>query len=282
MIDLTFLRHLDRFSLIIKKRITSSYSGGRRSHSFGRGLVFKDFRSYVPGDDFRLIDWRVYGRTEHFYIKTFEEERNLEVHVLVDASNSMDFGRKITKFEYASMIGLGFSYMAMRNNEKFEFSTFAEELNSFKARRGKNQLVSIVDRVEAFPVRGKSEFRKCLAEFKKMIKTTSLIVIVSDLLFDLEELRETLTRFKRNQIIVVQVLDPIEREIDYEGDVILKDSETNELYRTFISRRTKMNLNTDLNTHIENLKHMCDDFNVEFRSVLTDQPIFDVFYNILA
>ena len=73
---------------------------------------------------FRNIDWKVYGRTGKYYVKQFEEERNMTVHVIVDSSASMDYGKRISKFEYASMIGLGYAYMALKNNEKFNFSTF--------------------------------------------------------------------------------------------------------------------------------------------------------------
>ena len=78
---------------------------------------------YVPGDDFRHIDWNIYARTNKFFIRRFEEERNLIVHILLDSSASMDYGKDITKFEYSAMVGLGFTHMAMKNNEKFTFAT---------------------------------------------------------------------------------------------------------------------------------------------------------------
>ena len=121
MIETGFLRELDRFSLIIRKRVTSKYTGPRKSVAMGRGMIFKDHRLYAPGDDFRSIDWRVYARTDNLYIKNYEEERNLVVHIILDCSNSMNFGKNITKFEYASMIGIGFAYLAMKENEKFQF-----------------------------------------------------------------------------------------------------------------------------------------------------------------
>src|SRR3989344_7468714 len=115
MIDTNFLNQLDRFSLIVYKRVTSSYAGEKRSIAEGRGLVFKDHRMYARGDDVKLIDWKVYARTDDLYVKRYEEERSLSVHILIDCSASMNFGRKMKKFDYASMIGVGFAYLAMKD-----------------------------------------------------------------------------------------------------------------------------------------------------------------------
>ncbi|MBR9703307.1 DUF58 domain-containing protein, partial [Candidatus Woesearchaeota archaeon] len=79
-IDIDFLRTLDRLQLILKKKIYADTQGGHTSASFGEGLVFQDYKAYVPGDDFRHIDWKVYARTDKFYIRRFEEERNMTVH----------------------------------------------------------------------------------------------------------------------------------------------------------------------------------------------------------
>ena len=119
MIDISFLSQLKRFHIIVNKRITSSFVGQRRSHSTGQGIVVSDFRPYGPGDDYRAIDWNIYARTDEFFVKRYEEERNLTTHVLLDVSKSMDYGTKNKKFEYAAMLALGFAYLSARNNERF-------------------------------------------------------------------------------------------------------------------------------------------------------------------
>ena len=124
MINTDFLNQLDRFHLVVKKRVTSNFVGPRKSVAAGRGLTFKDHRMYAPGDDIRLIDWKVFARTDDLYIKTFEEERNLTAHIIMDASASMGFGKPVSKFDYAAMLGVGLAYLAMRENERFQFSTF--------------------------------------------------------------------------------------------------------------------------------------------------------------
>jgi len=281
MIDTSFLRQLDRFNLIVRKRITSSYSGGRRSDSFGRGLVFKDYREYVAGDDFRLIDWKVYARTDNLFIRRYEEERSLTVHIIIDGSSSMDFGKSVKKFEYASMIGLGFAYMAMKNNERFVFSTFAEKLNPFRARKGRRQLVETVSYLNDFKVRGKSNFKDSIESYKQLIGSRSLIIIISDFLFDIDEIRNCIIKYKKSDMILLQVLDPTEKQFDYKGDLIFHDAETNEVFRTFISNRIKQNYKAKLQDHIDEIQEVGDRFGAEFVTVTTDKPIFDTIFEVL-
>ena len=281
MIDISFLKELDRFQIILKKRVLSRYQGERESHAEGQGLVFADYKDYTPGDDFRNIDWKVYARTNKYYVKQFEEERNMTVHIIVDGSASMDFGRKIKKFDYASMIGMGYAYMAFRNNEKFNFSTFSESLNYLKAKKGMNQLISIVDILEKLKIRGKSEFRKSFDEYKRHMRSKSFVVIISDFLYDIEEIRSVLSRFTKHEVIVVQVLDPEERRLALYGDVVLEDSELHTKLRTFISNRLIRNYTDKIEHHIHAIKDVCEHLGHDFISITTDRPIFDTFYNTL-
>src|SRR5665648_968897 len=128
MIDTDFFGQLDRFSFMVRKRVSNAYTGSRRSIKHGKGIDIIGYREYMPGDDFRTIDWKVYGRTEKLYIRQFEEERSVTTHILLDASKSRDYGDTLRKFDYAAMIGAGFAYLVTRDNEKFAISTFAETI----------------------------------------------------------------------------------------------------------------------------------------------------------
>ena len=280
-IDITFLKELDRFNIVLKKRVLSRFQGERASHAEGQGLIFADYKDYVPGDDFRAVDWKVYGRTDKFYIKRFEEERNMTVHVIVDGSASMDYGRKIKKFDYASMIGMGFAYMAFKNNEKFNFSTFADSLNYLRARKGWNQLMNILAILEKHRITGKSELGKAFDEYKKYVRSKSFIVIISDFLYDINEIKTVLARFTKHEVVVVQVLDPEERRLALYGDVILEDSELHTKLRTFISNRLVSSYRNKIETHISAIKDVCEHLGFDFVSVTTDNSIFETFYAVL-
>ncbi|MEK6963163.1 MAG: DUF58 domain-containing protein [Nanoarchaeota archaeon] len=280
-IDVNFFRMLDRFQLAIKKKVHSNYQGLRESSQFGQGLVFKDYREYVPGDDTRYLDWRVYARTGKFFIKRFEEERNLMLHIIVDASGSMNYGENVTKFEYASMVGLGFAYMAMSNNEKFIFNTFTEIMHPFRSRKGVNQLMNIVDYLNKLDITGKSKFKESLESYKSYITTKSLIVIISDFLYDTEELKDALGRYRKSQLFIIQVLDPGERKLNLHGDLLLEDAELGVKLRTFISRRLAQKYSDKMETHIAKLKELSENMGAEFLVATTDTPIYDTFFQIL-
>ncbi|HLD15560.1 MAG TPA: DUF58 domain-containing protein [Candidatus Nanoarchaeia archaeon] len=281
MITLDFLKHLDKLSLIIRKRIVSNFIGSRQSKATGQGLIFKDHRIYAPGDDYRGIDWRVYGRTDHLYVKKFEEERNLTVHVIIDFSKSMDFGEKIKKSEYASMMGIGFAYMALKNNEKFVISTFSDKLTLFKAKKGRRQLANIINHLNTKTPEGKTDLEASLGRYKKLINSKSLIVIISDFFYDIEQIRNALKKLKRNQLILIQVLDDVEAKLNIEGEFKLKDLEDRSVLRTFISPFLKRNYMTQLHEHDTKIKKVCDEIGAKFFIVDSSTPIYDNFYRML-
>lgn len=280
-IDMNFLDHLKKFSLIVNKRVTSIYSGQRLSTAAGRGISFKDHRIYSFGDDFRSIDWKVFARTDNLYIKNFEEERNMNVHILVDYSASMDFGRPLSKFDYASMIGVGFAYLAMKDNEKFQFATFSDKLDIFQPRKGMHQLAAMVDHLNSLKVSGKTDLLHTLLSYKKLIGSKSQIVIVSDCLFNPEDIKDALLHIGKHDIKLIQVLDKEEINPKFEGDFKLKDSESNFEIDTFVSPRLLQNYKKELQEHNAKIKEICNGLGIDFYEISTDMPIFDSFYEIL-
>lgn len=283
MIDIEFLDHLDRMSLIINKRITSNYTGERLSKFTGEGLVFKDYTIYSPGENFRSIDWKVFGRTDKLFIKRFEEERNLTVHIIVDFSASMDFkSAKLKKSEYASMIGIGFAYMAMKNNEKFMLSTFADKLTTFRPKRGRQQLMVLLDHLNNEKPKGLSNLQESLSAYKKLINTKSLIILVSDFLYDIEQIRTTLLKLKHNEVKLIQVLDPVEADLNLDGDFKLRDLESKEQLRTYVNPYLRKQYLLNLAKHKNEILKACDEAGAEFYSFSSDKPIFDSFYEILS
>ncbi|PIY60259.1 DUF58 domain-containing protein [Candidatus Woesearchaeota archaeon CG_4_10_14_0_8_um_filter_47_5] len=282
MISIEFLSQLKRFSLIVNKRVTSSFAGARKSVALGRGLVISDFRQYVPGDDYRTIDWRIYARTDDFFVRRFEEERNLTVHVLIDVSKSMDYGtRDRTKFEYATMLGLGFAYLAARSNEKFQLSTFSEDIVTFRAKRGMSQVVGFLYHLNQVKCKGIAKFEDILKRYKKTIKSKSMIIIISDLLFDLDQIRDSLIHYKHHQIKLIQVLDRSEIDFTLSGSVILKDSETNREKEIYVSERLKKEYRQKLYDHMIQVEEECKRVGGEYYLFSTEEPLFDAFYRMV-
>jgi uncharacterized protein (DUF58 family) len=280
-IDLSFLHKLDRMSLIINKRLTSNYVGERRAVATGRGLIFKDHAIYSPGDDFRAIDWKVFARLDRLFVKRFEEERNLTVHVIVDYSGSMGFGQKVKKVDYADMLGLGFCYMAMKHNERFVVSTFADRLEVFKPKRGRSNLMRVLDYLNDKKPKGLSKFEASLAAYKKRINTRSYVVIMSDFLYSPEEIKSAISRYKDHHVVLIQVLDKTETDLNIEGDFKLVDAETDDTLRTFITPYARKDYLGQLADHQGKIKKACDEIGAKFFVFSTEYPIFDAFYEVL-
>ncbi len=284
MIKTDFLHQLERLSLIINKRITSSYTGERRSLATGKGMVFKDYTIYTPGDDFRTVDWKAFARTDKLWVRRYEEERNLTVHVIIDFSNSMNFSSSHslpTKAEYASMLGLGFAYLALKNNERFVLSTFGEELEYFRAKRGRKQLVSALDHLNNKRPSGKTNFERALAKYKSLLKSRSYIAMISDFLYPPEEVAWALARYRKHEIRLIQVLDPMEFELELEGDYKFRDLETKEHMRTFVSKWLRKQYIAKLNAHLSRLKRASDAAKGLFFSFPTSKSVFDAFWEIV-
>lgn len=281
-IDAEFLDEMRRFELVLKRRVHSKYQGGRESRVIGSGLIFRDHSAYSPGDDIRRIDWRVYARTEKLFIKRFEEERNMTIHIVLDSSASMDFGKKIKKFDYGAMIGMAFAFLADRNNEKFEFTTFSDSLNVLKPRYGKRPLINILEQVNSIKIGGKSKLKESLETYKQQyIRSKSLLVLISDFWYDPNDIKEILLRYKHSDVYLVQVIDPLERDLTLRGDVLLEDLESHFSLRTFISNRFRDRYKKLLHEHVMELQDLANRNRATFITATTDEPVFDAIFRML-
>ena len=280
MIDTTFLDGLARFNLIVRKRVTSNYSGPRKSIAQGRGMMFKDHRIYAPGDDYRAIDWRVYARTDDLMLKNYEEERNLVVHIIVDKSSSMGFG-KLSKFDYASMLGVGYAYLAMKNNDKFQFSTFSDDVDLYQSKKGMSQLMTMIDYLNGIKLKGKTDILGMVQQYKKIIGSRAMVILISDFLVPIDQIREALYYFGKHELNLIQVLDPVEKNLEMEGDFKLKDSESGNLMRAYLSPSSRNDYIDKMEKHSAMIESECNALGVNFAQISTDLPIFDAFYKVL-
>jgi len=281
MLEADFLKHLNKLRIIMQKKVASSYIGERESMYVGRGSMFRDHRIYVPGDDIRDIDWKVFARTDRFHIKQYEDDRSLTVHIILDYSASMNFGERIKKYEYAAMLGIAYAYIAWKNNERFVLSTFADSLDRFKAQQGKKQMAGILEYLREKKPGGKSKFKDSLVTYAKQIETRSMVVVVSDFLYDLREIEEVLAWFKTNDVVLIQVLDEAETEIRLKGEFQLKDSETQSIMKTSIDEKAREKYLDQLADHKQRLDWIAGSIGARFFSFSTDIPIFDAVYNVL-
>ena len=279
MIDLKFLNELEQFQKALKKNASQMNQGEQKSNRSGQGMIFKDHKEYIPGDSVKKIDWKAYARTKDYFIKRFEEERRLNIHILVDRSSSMDYGSP-KKYEFAAKLGLGVAKMSLNTNDRYNFSVFSETLTNLSSgRRGKDitQLVEILNDLKHTP---ESRIEDSITEYSQRIENESAVVIISDFLSDSEDIASGLTSLKHTKPVVVNVLDEKELNPDLSGDKILKDPESSSRLRTFFSRKTKKKYRNRLDNHIDNLEEVSRKNGAGFIRVSTSEDILETLLKI--
>jgi uncharacterized protein (DUF58 family) len=279
MIDTSFFKELDRFSFMVRKRVSTAYSGSRRSILKGRGMEPVSYREYTQGDDFKTIDWKVYGRTEKLYVKEFEEEKSLTTHILLDTSKSMDFRNK---FEYSAMLALGFAYLVTKDNEKFAVATFGEDINITKPKRGRKYLSLTIDLLNSAQLNGKTNIDYCMEKYASVIRSRSLVFLISDFMADVDAIRNSVFRLGDNELVLIQVLDPLEKSLDLGGEAKLIDLETDAKMDIYTSPRLREQYQHKLNDHISKIKETCMTVGADFHTVTTDMPVFDAIFEVVS
>lgn len=279
MIDPDFLDELDRFDTALKRASNAPFEGDQQSPDVGEGLTFSDYRRYVPGDDPRLIDWRVFARTEELFIKRFEAERNLTVHVLLDATASMDFGESgQNKFEYGAKLGLGFCHLTAEDHNDFRFSLVTQSPDRIDTDTStQGEVLRLVDHLNETKPVGDGDFKAALEAYAETIRSRSLVVVISDLLFDPDDIGDGLAALARNDVLVAQVLTPEELGPTTTGDAIFEDPESDEIRRTYFGGTAARRYDERLQSHVNAIGERCRVLDIERELVDTGSDFFETF-----
>ena len=282
MIDPAFLDELTRFRSALNRESTALHRGEQDSPRVGEGLTFSDYRRYVPGDDTRLIDWKLYARTEEYFVKQFEEDRNLTVHVLVDASGSMDFGEGAHhKFEYGAKLGLGFASLSAASGNDFAFSIFGETPDRLDGGRSTHgEVLALVERLNRTEPAGQVHFADALADYAGQIRTRSLVIVVSDFLAEPDEVASGMAALARHDVLAARVLAPAERDPEPVGDVRLVDPESETTRRTYLGARRVGRYRDRLQRHVDEVRGQLEGLGVEHATIDTGADFFDSFASL--
>jgi uncharacterized protein (DUF58 family) len=284
MIEPAFLDELARYDASLQRRVETVQQGQQRSTEVGEGLTFSDHRNYTPGDDTRLIDWRVYARTEELYVKQFEAERDLTVHVLVDASASMDFGGDRAesntphKFEYAAKLGLGFASLAAAEHNDFRVSLLSETFDRLdRARSSQGEVLRLVNAFNESDPEAETYFQRACEDYAATIDSKSLVLVVSDFLETPEEIEAGLGALARNDLILAHVVAPEERDPPARGDTIFRDPERGSKLRTYFGARVEREYRDRFEDHREEIEAVADRLGARYVTVDTGTDFFDSF-----
>jgi len=218
-----------RARLVVEGFIT----GLHKSPYHGFSVEFTEHRPYMPGDEIRHIDWKAYGKTNRYYIKEFEEETNLKSYLILDASKSMDYSSEgnLKKIEYASYVAAALGYLMIEQRDAVGLTVYDEKVRtSLPPRATKLYLQQILRELELLQPGNKTGTAQSLHEVAERIRRRGLIVILSDFFDDPAKVMTALKHFRHrgNEVIAMQVLDPLERSFAFGTDAVFRDMETKE------------------------------------------------------
>ncbi len=235
-LDPAAVSRLAGMELVARLVVEGFISGMHKSPYQGFSVEFVEHRQYMPGDEIRYIDWKVYGKRDRYYIKKFEEETNLKSYILLDTSGSMAFkesgsSEKITKLEYASYLAASLAYLMLKQRDSVGMVVFDDQLRSYiPPRQGPTHLHALMFQLEDASPGGDTDISTTFHELAQRIVRRGLIIIISDLMDDPEKVLRSLKHFrhKKHEVIVFHVLDPAELTFPFSGPILFRDLETQE------------------------------------------------------
>jgi len=275
LLDPQLLRRLEALALRVRRAVSGQIGGERRSTARGRSVEFADFRSYSPGDDFRLIDWNAYARLDRFMLRLFVAEQELPLSIFVDLSGSMDWGRP-NKALTARRLAGAIAYVALTSLDRVRLTVFADGPTSGGAPyRGRHAVADLFSRLQSFPAGGPTDYSRLVWPIGK--QRPGMTVLISDGLGEssIDPAIAALGR-ARQEGAVLQLLAPQEIAPDWTGDARLKDSETG-LEREFTSTPvTQAAYLEKLAARTQEIERAAHRRGLRFARLSTDQPIDDM------
>jgi uncharacterized protein (DUF58 family) len=231
-LDPAVIARLGTLELRARTIVEGFLSGLHRSPFKGFSVEFAEYRQYMPGDDLSTIDWKVYARSDRHYVKKFEEETNLDCHLMIDVSGSMGYGsRGLTKFEYAASLAASLAYLMNRQRDGVGLTAFTDRVVTMvPAATRPGHLRNLLVALDQLTLGKETDVAKPLHQLADAIGKRGMVVLISDLLDDPAAIVRGLKHFqyRGSDVLVFQVLDPDELEFPFERPTRFEDLETSE------------------------------------------------------
>jgi uncharacterized protein (DUF58 family) len=278
MIDPVSLMRIRSMELRAKVIVEGFWKGIHRSPHHGFSVEFTEYRQYSPGDDPRSIDWRVYARSDRFYIKKFEDETNLRCHLLIDHSRSMGYGsRGYSKSQYAGTLAATLAYFLFTQGDAVGLATFDDQIRRYLPPRNRpGYLRRLMLELEAPPTGRATDLGPPIQHLARMLTKRGLIVLISDLLASIDRLQLYLGYLctSGHDVVVFNVLDPSELSFDLDAPALLADVETGRSMYVDPSAAAT-GYKRRLNKHLARLESTCRNLGIDYHLFATDLP-FDL------
>jgi len=275
-IDPATLMRIKSLELRARIVVQGFLSGLHRSPHHGFSVEFSEYRQYSPGDDPRYLDWKLFARSDRYYIKRFEEETNLRCHLLVDLSRSMGYGSlKYTKVEYARTAAATLAYFLSTQRDAAGLVTFDEQIADYLPARYRpghlHRLMVCLGRAVAGT---STDLASALEQVAATVRKRGMVVLISDLLVPTDRLKTQLgsLRSQGHEVVLLRVLDPAEVDFTFERPAMFLDMESGkDLYVDPSAAREQYRKN--FTRHDEAMRQACRDLGIDLYVVNTAQPL---------
>jgi uncharacterized protein (DUF58 family) len=274
-LDPRVLAGISGLDLVAKTVVDGFLAGLHKSPDFGFSQEFAEYRAYSPGDDLRHVDWNVFARTERAYLKRYRGETNTGVMVLLDASASMGFGAGVSKFNYAKFLASAIVYLAHVQRDSAGLIVFDDDVRNFirpSARQG--QLMRLLHGVDTAELGKRTNFARPFFELQQFLKRRGITVLISDFFEDPEKVIETVVplRFRGNELVLFQVLDPDELEPKLGQAALLVDMETDDAIETS-PEYARGEYREKIQAHLEKMRTKSRESGIDYFLLRTDRPL---------
>ncbi len=285
-LDPQALMRIKNLELRARSVVEGFLTGLHRSPHHGFSVEFTEYRQYSPGDDPRYLDWRLYARTDRYYLKRFEDETNLRCYLLVDMSRSMSFGSlPYTKVEYARTAAATLAYFLALQRDAVGLMTFDRTVSEFiPARFRTGHLHRLLVCLEKETAGTATDITAPLEQTARLVAKRGLVVLISDLLAPLDALEQNLgyLRTRGHDCIVLRILDPAERTLSFAEPSLFVDAETGrEIYVEPADAAAEYQRR--FAEHTARVREICSNLGIDFVELDSDQPLeFALFHFIQA
>jgi len=279
-LDPAVVSRLSTLDLKARLVVEGFISGLHKSPFHGFSVEFVEHRPYMPGDPLRNVDWKVYAKSDRFYVKQYEDETNLRAHLILDHSASMAFRSPtaaLSKFEYSQMLAAALAYLLLGQQDAVGLLTFAETIDTYVPPRGTSgHLQTLLREIDRARPAGKTALGATLHSLAERVKRRGLVCLFSDLMADAGEVLSGLKHFRHrnHEVIVFHVLDPAEWAFDFREPATFVDSETGEEV-ALEPWQFQSSYRRELAAWVERYQRECGQQQVDYVRLLTDTP-FDV------
>jgi uncharacterized protein (DUF58 family) len=260
--------------------------GLHRSPYHGFSVEFSEHRPYMQGDPLKNIDWKVYGKREKLFIKQYEQETNLICNLFLDISKSMQFkhAAQISKLEYAITLAASLIYIMINQQDAVGLTVYSDSIHNYlPPKSNRIYLKSLLTALSNIQPAGSTSTAKCLGAVAEKIKKRGLTIIISDFFDEPNSIISALKHihYKKNEVIVFQILDPVEKSFGFDRDSIFIDLETDEKITTQPHHIRKA-YQQAMEDYLTKLKNECLNSGIEYNLVLTNQPFDKALLNYFA